>query len=223
MELTPILILTTGFVLGLGHSLDPDHVVAVSALLCNNTSLRRSIVSATAWGAGHSITLFLVGLIVLALRVSIPQSIIAVFEFAAGVLLVILGFLVVKPIVSTRIQGQKDNAQNQTNKHLHSDEGDSTRLTHLHQSAITGGLQGLGGSAALMLVTLTTVSSVELGLVFILLFGVGMIIGMMGVACLVSSVLTYTASRLKSVHDSIKAITGIASIVFGIFIIVQIL
>jgi cytochrome c biogenesis protein CcdA len=164
-----------------------------------------------------------VGLIVLALRVSIPQSIIAVFEFAAGVLLVILGFLVVKPIVSTRIQGQKDNAQNQTNKHLHSDEGDSTRLTHLHQSAITGGLQGLGGSAALMLVTLTTVSSVELGLVFILLFGVGMIIGMMGVACLVSSVLTYTASRLKSVHDSIKAITGIASIVFGIFIIVQIL
>ncbi len=224
MELTPILILTTGFVLGLGHSLDPDHVVAVSTLLCNNTSLRRSIFSATAWGAGHSITLFLVGLIVLWLRVSIPQSVIAMFEFAAGALLVILGFFVIRPMIADRIHSHRDGNHDYTHQLHHLHETNSTEgAGHLHKSAITGSLQGLGGSAALMLVTLTTVNSVELGLVFILLFGVGMIIGMMGIACLVSSVLTYTAARLRNVHESIKVITGVASIVFGVFIIVQIL
>jgi cytochrome c biogenesis protein CcdA len=73
-----------------------------------------------------------------------------------------------------------------------------------------------------MLVTLTTVSSVELGLVFILVFGVGMILGMIGIACLVSSLLSYTASRLEKVHAAIKAATGLASIAFGIFIIAQV-
>jgi nickel/cobalt exporter len=83
-EVPSILILLTGFALGLGHSLDPDHVVAVSTLLCNSKSLRKSIASATVWGAGHSVVLFLVGLLVLILRVVIPESVVALFEFAGG-------------------------------------------------------------------------------------------------------------------------------------------
>ena len=85
---------------------------------------------------------------------------------------------------------------------------------HLHKSALTGALQGLGGSAALMLVTLSTVNSVEIGVVFIFLFGVGVILGMVGIACLVGSVMAYTASNLEKVHKIIKALTGSASIVF---------
>ncbi len=91
---------------------------------------------------------------------------------------------------------------------------------HLHKSALTGALQGLGGSAALMLVTLSTVNSVGIGLVFICLFGAGVILGMVGIACLVGSVIAYTASNLEKVHKIIKALTGSVSIVFGIVIIV---
>jgi len=216
-EAASILILLTGFALGFVHSFDPDHVVAVSTLLCNNTSLRKSIVSATAWGGGHSITLFLVGLLVLALRVVIPASVFTLFEFAGGVLLVILGILVVKPLIHAH-----DN-QNSTHTHLHVHSTDSGKgHTHLDRSAVTGVLQGLGGSAALMLVTLTTVSSAGLGLVFILFFGAGVILGMVGIACLISSLIAFTASRLEKVHKAIKAVTGSASIVFGVFIIVQV-
>jgi cytochrome c biogenesis protein CcdA len=221
VELTPILLLATGFALGLGHSLDPDHVVAVSTLLCNSPSLRKSIVSATAWGAGHSIILFIVGLLVLTLRVAIPESIVFLFELAAGVLLVILGLFVVKPMIVERIHSHGHANYDESHSHSHV-AGSVKGHTHLHKSAITGGLQGLGGSAALMLVTLTTVSSVELGLVFILVFGVGMILGMMGVACLFSSLLSYTASHLEKAHTVIKAATGLASIAFGVFIIAQI-
>jgi hypothetical protein len=71
-----------------------------------------------------------------------------------------------------------------------------------------------------MLVTLSTVNSVGVGLVFICLFGVGVILGMVGIACLVGSVIAYTASNLEKVHKIIKALTGSVSIVFGIIIIV---
>jgi sulfite exporter TauE/SafE len=89
----------------------------------------------------------------------------------------------------------------------------------LQKSAVTGAVQGLGGSAALMLVTVSTFNSILMGSIFIFLFGVGVIVGMVGIACLVGSVMAYTASNLEKVHKIIKAVTGSASIVFGIVII----
>ena len=223
MDFTSILLVFTGFALGLGHSVDPDHVIAVSTLLCNNTSFRKSIISATVWGAGHSIILFVVGLLVLSLRFVISESVVTLFEFAGGVLLIILGVIVVKPLITRRIQPLRKITRSDKFSHPNTQLTDSSKgHMHLQRSAITGVLQGLGGSAALMLVTLTTVSSVEIGLVFILVFGVGVILGMLGITCLVSSLFVYTASHLEKVNTIIKAITGSASIGFGFFIIAHI-
>jgi sulfite exporter TauE/SafE len=74
-----------------------------------------------------------------------------------------------------------------------------------------------------MLVTLTTANSFELGLIFILVFGAGVILGMVSIACLISSLLNYTAVHLEKVHEKIMAVTGTISIGFGIFIIIQVL
>jgi ABC-type nickel/cobalt efflux system permease component RcnA len=224
VDTAAILIVVTGFVLGLGHSLDPDHVVAVSTLLCNSTSLRKSVVSATAWGAGHSVVLLVVGLLVLGLRIAIPESVVQLFEFAAGIMLIVLGILVIKPLIAHKPhthQHEKD-----ATPHTHSPFDDTSKITshsHVHKSALTGVLQGLAGSAAIMLVTLTTVNSFRLGLVFILVFGAGVILGMVSVACLISSLLNYTAVHLEKVHEKIMAATGTISIGFGIFIIIQVL
>ena len=227
MDLSIIFILLTGLGLGLGHSLDPDHVVAVSTLVCNNKSLRKSITSATVWGIGHSAVLLVIGLLVLTLSVVIPQTVLKLFDCAAGVLLIILGVMVVRPLIAEKInphQGTEyGHKHSHTHPHSHTHEHDNEHEhshTHLHKSAFTGALQGLGGSAALMLVTLSTVNSVMIGTAFIFLFGFGVILGMVGVACLVGSVIAYTASNLEKVHKLIKALTGSASIVFGIVIIV---
>jgi cytochrome c biogenesis protein CcdA len=222
MDLSVILILLTGLALGLGHSLDPDHIVAVSALLCNNRSLRKSIASATVWGVGHSSVLFVAGFCVLILRVAIPENVVNMFEFAAGVMLIVLGVLVIRPLILDRVRSTSQ-PEGQTEK-LSSYDHNLTDLkeghAHIHKSALAGILQGLGGSAALMLVVLTTVNSVITGLAFILVFGVGVILGMIGISCVVGSIIAYTASNLEKVHKIIKAITGSASIVFGIIIIV---
>jgi len=219
MDLSIIFILLTALGLGLAHSLDPDHVVAVSALLCNNKSLRKSITSATVWGFGHSAVLFVIGLLVLTLSVVIPQSVLKLFDCAAGILLIILGTIIVRPLITERISPRQVTSPGHTHSHSHSSDSDHGQ-SHLHKSVLTGALQGLGGSAALMLVTLSTVNSVGIGLVFICLFGAGVILGMVGVACLVGSVIAYTASNLEKVHKIIKALTGSVSIVFGIIIII---
>jgi ABC-type nickel/cobalt efflux system permease component RcnA len=228
MDLSIIFILLTGLGLGLAHSLDPDHVVAVSTLLCNNKSLRKSITSATVWGVGHSVVLFIIGVLVLTLSVVIPPSVLNLFDAAAGVLLLILGAFVLRPLIAERTHPDKhfhEHPHSHSHSHPHSHSHDHAienhhGHAHLHKSALTGALQGLGGSAALMLVTLSTVNSVEVGAVFIFLFGIGVILGMVGVACVVGSVMAYTASNLETVHKIIKALTGSASIVFGIVIIV---
>ena len=229
MDLSIIFILLTGLGLGLGHSLDPDHVVAVSTLVCNNKSLRKSIASATIWGIGHSVVLLVIGLLLLTLNVVIPQAILKLFDCAAGVLLIILGVFVVKSLIAKKISFPKTSNYGHSHSHSHSHPHSPTHEhvhenehshTHLHKSAITGAVQGLGGSAALMVLTVSTVNSVMIGTAFIILFGVGLILGMVGIACLVGSVIAYTASNLEKVHKLIKALTGSASIVFGIVIIV---
>ena len=81
MDLSSIIfILLTGLGLGLAHSIDPDNIVAVSTLLCNNKSLRKSIASATAWGVGHSAVLFIIGLLILTLSVVIPEAVVHLFD-----------------------------------------------------------------------------------------------------------------------------------------------
>src|SRR3989339_896867 len=96
-----MLLVATGFVLGLAHALDSDHVIAVSTILCNSPSLRKSIVSATAWGTGHSAALLIVGLLVLAFRVVIPESIMSLLELPAGIALIILGIVSIVCLISS--------------------------------------------------------------------------------------------------------------------------
>jgi len=225
LDLSAVIILLTGLALGLAHSLDPDHIVAVSTLLCNTRSLRKSITSATFWGIGHSAVLFLAGLLVLILRVTIPDNVVNIFEAAAGVMLIVLGVYVIIPFIADRAQPSSPSAITEKRRwydhpHDHNPANSDGGHSHIHKSAVTGILQGLGGSAALMLVTLTTVSSVELGLVFILIFGIGVILGMVGVSCLVGSILAYTASHLEKANRILKAVTGSVSIIVGIFIII---
>jgi ABC-type nickel/cobalt efflux system permease component RcnA len=227
VDTASIVVLATGFALGLAHSLDPDHIVAVSTVICKTPSLRKCISSAAIWGAGHSAMVLVVGLLVLGLRVAIPESVFTFFELGAAIMLIILGILVIRPIVTHRLHSNQheentkiteDHGEEHHHSHMH---GHSHN--HLHGLALTGVLQGLAGSAAIMLVTLTTVSSLEIGLAFLALFGAGVILSMAGIACLISTIISYTESKLESVHEKIGAATGAISIGFGIYLIIQLI
>src|SRR5436309_3435327 len=91
MNQTVFTIFGLGFLLGLRHALEPDHVVAVSTIVSSNSSIARSSLAGTLWGQGHTTSLLICGAVVLALRLSVPESFVAAAEAAVAAMLVLLG------------------------------------------------------------------------------------------------------------------------------------
>lgn len=218
VEVTSPLILGIGFLLGLEHAFDADHVVAVSSIICNSKSMKKSLMLGTVWGLGHTITIFLAGVIVLGLRIAIPTGFVQLFELIAGIMLIFLGIYVIRGLLVDRAR-----LSHSTNDENNAQPLENHKASHAHGSLFAGALQGLGGSAALMLVTLSTVGSAAIGIIFIAIFGLGVILGMLIVGALIGGLLVFTAIHLNKIHDTIRAITGCISIGFGIFIITSIL
>ena len=215
-----ISLLGLGFVLGLKHALDADHVVAVSTIVSETRSLKKSSLAGALWGMGHTITLFLVGLFVLIFKLTIPDKLALSFEFIVGAFLVVLGVDVLRKIRKEKIHLHKHKHGDVVHIHLHSHK-ESISHHHSHKSFVVGMLHGLAGSAGLMLLILTTINSLSQGLLYILIFGVGSTIGMLMVSGVIGLPFLLTA-KVNKVHNAVKLVAGTISIVLGFTIMVEI-
>ncbi len=215
-------LLTLALVFGIEHSFEGDHVVAVSTIVSKNKSIRRSSTLGALWGIGHTITLLLVGLVILNFRLVIPQNIALILELFVGIMLVTLGLFFIKRIISRKIHLHQHSHIKKSHFHFHSHKSTNNHK-HEHQSLITGMIQGLAGSAALMLLVLTTVNEISLGVLYLLIFGLGTILGMFLVGLLVGLPVVFTKSRFENGGRIIEFITSSISVLFGISIIFEIL
>src|SRR5262245_1069375 len=118
--------LVYGFILGLRHALDPDHLVAVTTIVSEHRSLRRSSLVGTVWGLGHTLTLVVSGLVVILLKVSIPKNIETLLEVGVAAMLIILGALLLVRLARNR------GLQVHVHSHSHDHEGTAAAHTHLH-------------------------------------------------------------------------------------------
>ncbi|MCK5029998.1 MAG: sulfite exporter TauE/SafE family protein, partial [Thermoplasmatales archaeon] len=173
------------------------------------------------WGLGHATTLFIVGLLVLTLKLTIPENIALSLEFIVGIVIVILGISIIKDIILNKKHIHKHTHDRDTHVHLHSHK-DSESHHHYHKSFTIGLIHGMAGSAALMLLVLSTMNSIILGLAYILLFGIGSMVGMTIVGGLISLPFIYTSKKFTSLNITIRYITGFFSIGFGTFIMIKI-
>jgi len=84
---------------------------------------------------------------------------------------------------------------------------------------VVGVIHGLAGSAAVMLVVLTSeaVSSFMVGLLYIFLFGFGTVLSM-GAITLLMGIPFSISGRFERVNRVIASVAGVASIFFGLFI-----
>ena len=112
--------------------------------------------------------------------------------------------------------------------HVH-DVPDEREAPHTHHGLrlsarpfLVGMVHGLAGSAALMLLVLSTISSPVAGLLYILVFGIGSVGGMMLMSALVGLPLTLTANRFARAHFVVRCLAGIFSLGFGLFMVYQI-
>ena len=219
------LILTSlllGFMLGLSHALDADHVVAVGTLAAETESLKRSSILGLFWGMGHTITLAVIGTIVLSMKWRIPETLATSMEvLVAGMIMGLGGLLLwraTKPLtLHTHTHSHDDRTH--THVHVHAHEQDIHAHHHLKNSLqkafMVGVVHGVAGSAALTLTVMATMPSTLLGLLYIVIFGVGTIAGMFMMSMVVSVPFIVMAQRATHWHTRIKACAGIFAIGFG--------
>ncbi|MGH7261627.1 MAG: sulfite exporter TauE/SafE family protein [Nitrospiraceae bacterium] len=216
-----ITILGLGFLLGARHALDTDHIVAVSTMLARAPDLRRSGLVGLCWGVGHTAVLLAIGLVVLALQITIPESVAQACEAGVGVMLIVLGGALALTLYREHWHLHTHAHDGERHLHLHS-HSLSTDHSHRHgwsgllRPVLVGMVHGLAGSAALMLVVLSTVRTPGEGVVYILVFGLGSILGMVALGILISVPFIFSFSQGRSVQVAVQGLASVASIGFGL-------
>jgi len=214
-------LLLLGFLLGVKHALDADHIVAVSTIATGNRSLKRSCAIGFCWGVGHTAVLLVAGLAVLGFHLAVPHDAARLFEAGVGVMLVGLGLSVGWTLLRERLHVHAHTHEGGTGHlHVHSHR-EGHGHAHLHRyrleykSLAIGMVHGLAGSAALMLLVLSTVRSLTDGMLYILVFGAGSIAGMVLLGAVLSVPFAVTPARLVRTHLVLRALAGLASVSLG--------
>ncbi len=188
-------VLALGFLLGMRHATDPDHVVAVTTIVTQQRSLARAARTGMLWGLGHTVTILLVGGAIVLLKVRldhIPAKVGLSLEFAVAVMLVVLGLL-------TLAGGERQVA-----------DSTSRPLT-------VGFVHGLAGSAAV--VTLPQVALIpdpRWAVGYLAVFGIGTIAGMLLVTASIAAPALFATRRFSGMNRSLRIASGLASIGFGL-------
>lgn len=190
-------VLGLGFLLGMRHATDPDHVVAVTTIVAQQRSVARAARTGVLWGIGHTATILLVGgaIIVLKLQVDgIPPRLGLSLEFAVAVMLVVLGLL-------TLAGGERRVA-----------DSTSRPLT-------VGFVHGLAGSAAVAtLPQVALIPDPRWAAGYLAVFGVGTIVGMLLVTVSIAAPSLLATRRFVGMNRTLRIASGVASIGFGLLL-----
>lgn len=198
---------------GLEHAFEADHLLAVNSLVTNRTNLKESVKDGIFWGIGHTVTIFVVAVLMIGFKVNVSEHVFSYLEATVGLMLVILGVYRLSKLF-------KKNTHSHTYSHSHT-LSNSDSVSHLHSHSYThshivstsnhthpnklngfsaafgvGLVHGLAGSGALVVLVLSQMKTTLEGLSYILIFGIGSIIGMFIASGFFS--LPYGKSILKS-------------------------
>lgn len=213
------------------HATDPDHVIAVSTIVSRERSLGKAGLIGALWGLGHTITIVLVGAGIILFNLVIPPRVGLTMEFSVGIMLVLLGALnltgTTKRVSEKYFPGHTHGLGEQA--HSHDAPASWYRLSlrklgafHSLRPLLIGIVHGLAGSAAVALLVLTTIHEPRWAVLYLLIFGVGTIAGMMLITAAMAVPFSYGSTRFAWFNRGLVTGSGLLSLGFGIFIIYQI-
>jgi ABC-type nickel/cobalt efflux system permease component RcnA len=218
--------LALGFVLGLRHALDADHLAAVSTFASEEKSLLRSSLIGVSWGMGHTAALLVFGMAVAAFRLALTERTAQMLEFVVGLMLIGLGLNVLfKLWKGSALHAHAHAHDGVEHKHLHmhvAEPRHEHQHQHQHRTLRLGGrpfmvgvVHGLAGTAALMMLVVGALPSLVLAAAYILIFGIGSIGGMVLMSVLISVPIALASSRLRLLERGIRMAAGVFSLGFG--------
>ena len=186
-----------GLLLGIRHAVDPDHVVAVTAIATGQRSVRNAGMIGAMWGVGHTFTILLVGGAIIVFRIAIPPRLGLAFEFAVGIVLIVLGLA--NLLSRAEVTPPRNSAR----------------------PVVVGMVHGLAGSAAVALLVLAAVRETAWAIGYLMLFGLGTIVGMIAVTTAIAVPAAYAATRVTALRRYLVLASGAASVIAGTLIAVQ--
>jgi len=246
MDVLSVILL--GFLLGLQHATDPDHVVAVATIVSRRPRFLAGALIGALWGVGHTLTIVAVGGTIIVLNLSVSHRLGLSLELAVAVMLVLLGsFRLVwtlrgrDHVHPEHLRSVHDHtATPALHSHPHAHDGIAHTHPHLHPSrwlvaalqsvGVARGLQsvgigivhGLAGSAAVALLVLSTIKDPYWAAAYLLVFGAGTILGMTAITATLTLAFAATAPRFARLNRALACGTGVVSLCLGIFLIYQI-
>jgi ABC-type nickel/cobalt efflux system permease component RcnA len=84
-------VIVLGFLLGMRHATDADHVIAVSTIVSRQRSAWGAALIGSLWGIGHTVTIMVVGGVIILFDLVIPPRLGLAMEFSVAVMLILLG------------------------------------------------------------------------------------------------------------------------------------
>ena len=243
---TLISILVLGFFLGMRHATDADHVVAVTTIVSRQRSIKSAALIGALWGIGHTLTIFLVGSAIVVFGWVVPKRVGLTMELSVGLMLILLGVLNLSGILHWLAQTFTPPSSVE-HGHVHGvglpvhPPADSLELGDAAESATpigwmdrhfarlglyqllrplaVGIVHGLAGSAAVALLVLATISVPIWAVLYLLVFGVGTIAGMMLITAAIAIPFAASAPRFRRLNRGLSFASGVISLAFGLFIV----
>jgi hypothetical protein len=225
-------LLLGGLLLGMKHALEADHVAAVATLATRSGSLVQTVRLGAAWGVGHALTLLLFGGVVLLANSVIQEQIARSLEFGVGAMLLILGCDVLRRTVRGNMHFHLHRHGNGiVHFHGHSHSHDvlphDVHDEHAHArrfplaALFVGMMHGMAGSTALILLSLGTVHTVSLGLLYIAMFGIGSVLGMAALSLAIAIPLRYSSPFAPLSQGWIRVFIGAGTATLGVTVMMQ--
>jgi nickel/cobalt exporter len=229
-DMLPLLLLGLG--LGLLHSLDADHVMAVSVLNNQNPSFSRTISFALYWALGHGGVLLCGGLLLFGLGISIPERFSFMAEVGVALLLIGLGAYLIWQLRRRRVRIKQHRHGDIVHTHLHIEghiEGhidghtdehvDSTPAPASvtgHRPVMVGVLHGFAGSApALALIPAVASGKLMVAMTYLVLFSLGVIISMVAFGIGFTTIQTFLYHRYQSIFQWVRGLLAVSAIIAG--------
>lgn len=240
--MSPLSILGIGFLLGIRHATDADHVVAVSTIVTQQKKLRSAGIIGALWGIGHTVTVFIVGVGIILFHLVIPTRVGLSMEFAVAIVLITLGILNLTGIMQKIITKLTPHIHEHV--HLHLLANDPHIHVHEHEEHVSseigkfslnrmirdfgwfqiirpvviGLIHGLAGSAAIALLILGSITNPQVAVVYLLIFGLGTMIGMMIITTLIGAPIILTSKKFTNINRYVTIASGILSLIFGLYL-----
>ena len=239
-----------GFLLGMRHATDADHVIAVTTIVSRHRTTGGAAAIGALWGVGHTLTIVVVGAGIILLGWVIPARVGLSLELSVGAMLIVLGLMNLSGVLQRITESLTPSAQVHAHPHRHGDyvhthlhghgpeshphSPEQTPLGRLDRSLgglglyqlvrplVVGVVHGLAGSAAVALLVLTTIGNTGWAIVYLLVFGVGTIAGMMLITAAIAWPFTYSGWRFARLPAALRMASGVISLAVGLVLAYQI-